>query len=132
MRRMFAVAALLLVAVSISAAEQGRGNANNPNGGWGVNTVFDPLPDTPFLSFAFCSFGSNPQVNLGNAYNNAQGDEGIDNAFNTSQCLVLTDDPDHRDETFPIILDDWPDECVDNVQWDADPLPHEESCPPLL
>ena len=131
MRRMFIVAALLSIALSVAAAEQGRGNANNPNGEWVVNAVFDPLVGDPILSFAFCSFTSNPHGNLGNAYNNAQGDEGIDKAFNTSQCLVLTADPDFNQPPFPIILDDWPDECVDNIQWDSDPLPNEESCPPL-
>jgi hypothetical protein len=123
----------LFVTVSAFGADpedRGRGNANNPNAEWVVRAVFEEFND--FLSFGFCSFTPNKDVDLTKAYAK-QGDEGIDKAFDTSLCLVLTVFPDFVGAGLPFILDEWPDEGCANestgAPWDGDPLPFEEGCP---
>ena len=132
MKRYLHLILILVSVISIGVAaepKKGRGNANNPNADWVVRMVLEPI-SVPGVSSAFCSYTSQPDKRPGKAYS-AQGDEGLDNAFDTSLCLVVTADPDFNNDLFPIILNDWPSECFDGVQWDVDPLPNEESCPEL-
>ena len=87
-----------------------RGIAHSPNAAPRVVTDFGN-------GFGFCAYGNRGTTKgagssgRGKAYNVGQGDEGINNAFDTFLC---TDDG--------LFMIEWPDE---GDPWDADPLPNE-------